>query len=89
MTEVKYKPNHNGNTPEARLRARLNNSGDAKHAEVVTKHGEGARRTFHNIFHSGHFVDEATQPRTDYSDPYVRYVRHSSVNDRGDEGDEG
>ena len=62
MTEVVYKPHHAGNTPQARLDARLKNSGDAKNADVVTKHGDGARRTFHNIFNAGHKIQPGTLP---------------------------
>jgi hypothetical protein len=49
MVEVKL----TGKPLEQRLSDRLKNSGDEKRADIVTKHGEGARRTFHNIFHSG------------------------------------
>jgi hypothetical protein len=62
MVEVKYKPHHAGNTPEQRLASRLNNSGDAKNADVVTKHGDGARRTYHNIFNAGHKIQPGTLP---------------------------
>jgi hypothetical protein len=62
MTQVVYKPHHAGNTPQARLTSRLNNSGDAKNADVVTKHGDGARRTFHNIFNAGHKIQPGTLP---------------------------
>jgi hypothetical protein len=64
MVEVKYDRSHPaGATPEARLANRLNNSGDAKNADVVTKHGEGARRTFHNIFNAGHKIQPNTLPK--------------------------
>jgi hypothetical protein len=49
MVEVRL----TGKPLEQRLDDRLKNSGDEKRADIVTKHGEGARRTFHNIFHSG------------------------------------
>jgi hypothetical protein len=62
MVEVKYKPHPAGNTPEQRLASRLNNSGDAKNADVVTKHGDGARRTYHNIFNAGHKIQPGTLP---------------------------
>jgi hypothetical protein len=44
---------------EERINKRLQNSGDAKHADVVVKTGDSARRTFHNIHHSANHV----QPR--------------------------
>jgi hypothetical protein len=63
MTEVRYNTaSHAGATPEARIASRLKNSGDAKNADVVTKHGDGARRTYHNIFHSGHKIQPNTLP---------------------------
>jgi hypothetical protein len=66
MTEVKYDRSHPaGATPEARLNKRLDNSGDAKNADVVTKHGEGARRTYHNIFNAGHKIQPGTLPDKD------------------------
>jgi hypothetical protein len=39
-----------------RLDKRLRNSGDHSNADVVVKHGDGARRTFHNIHHSANHV---------------------------------
>jgi len=41
---------------EARVNKRLQNSGDAKHADVVVKNGDGARRTFTNIHHSANHL---------------------------------
>jgi len=52
---VRYDKSHPaGATPEARINNRLRNSG-CDYADVTVKNGDGARRTFHNIFHSaGH-----------------------------------
>jgi hypothetical protein len=36
---------------QERLNARLQNSGSGARPDVTVKHGEGARRTFHNIHH--------------------------------------
>jgi hypothetical protein len=47
--EVKYKPHHSGNTPEARIASRLRNSGAGAKPNITTKHGESAQRVFHNI----------------------------------------
>ncbi len=47
--EVKYR----GPSPEERIAARLRNSGDARHADVVAQHGEGPTRTFTNVHHYG------------------------------------
>lgn len=49
MPTVIYK----GKSPEQRIADRLRNSGGDLPADVRAKHGEGARRTFHNIHHSG------------------------------------
>jgi hypothetical protein len=49
MAEVHYK----GKQPQERLTDRLRNSGGDLPADVKTKHGEGARRTYHNIHNSG------------------------------------
>ena len=46
---VKY----NGKSPEQRLADRLHNSGAGLGADHTVKHGEGARRTFHNIHVAG------------------------------------
>jgi hypothetical protein len=65
MVEVKL----TGKPLEQRLSDRLKNSGDEKNADIVTKHGEGARRTFHNIFHGGtaksHGEDNKGEPGID------------------------
>ena len=53
MSHDHYKPNHNGNTPQERLAARLKNSGEGSCANETVKHGEGAQRTFHNLHRSG------------------------------------
>ena len=47
--EVKYR----GPSPEERIAARLRNSGDHAHADVVTHQGEGPTRVNHNIHHCG------------------------------------
>jgi hypothetical protein len=53
MAEIKYDTSHHaGATPEARIRNRLRNSG-GEEADVTTKTGDTARRTFHNIHHTG------------------------------------
>jgi hypothetical protein len=53
MAEIKYDTTHHaGATPEARIRNRLRNSG-GEEADVTTKTGDSARRTFHNIHHTG------------------------------------
>jgi hypothetical protein len=53
MTEVKYdKSHHSGGTPEARITARLRNSGGEEADHVVQK-GSGPTRTFTNIHHPG------------------------------------
>ena len=53
MAEIKYDTtHHSGATPEARIRNRLRNSG-GEEADVTTKTGDSARRTFHNIHHTG------------------------------------
>ena len=48
-----------GKSMEQRLADRLKNSGDPR-ADVTTKHGEGARRTFHNLHFAGHSYDKST-----------------------------
>jgi hypothetical protein len=54
VTETKYNTNHPaGATTEERIASRLRNSGDAKHADVVTKDGTSPLRTFHNVHHRG------------------------------------
>jgi hypothetical protein len=53
MTEVKYnKSHHAGGTPEARVRARLRNSGEGSGATHTTQQGESPGRVFHNIHES-------------------------------------
>jgi hypothetical protein len=64
MVEVRL----TGNPLEQRLSDRLKNSGDEKRADIVTKHGDGARRTFHNIFHSG---NARTQGQPDPGEPGI------------------
>jgi hypothetical protein len=49
MPEIKL----TGPSMEQRLADRLKNSGGDLPADVRAKHGEGARRTFHNVHHSG------------------------------------
>jgi hypothetical protein len=50
MTEVKYRTDKG--SPEKRIADRLKNSGEGLNADVTTKTGDSARRTFHNIHHS-------------------------------------
>ena len=49
MVEVHYK----GKSPQQRLADRTRNSGGDLPADVRTKHGDGARRTYTNIHHAG------------------------------------
>jgi len=51
VAEVKY--NSDKGTPEKRITDRLKNSGEGSRADVTTKTGDSARRTFHNIHFSG------------------------------------
>jgi hypothetical protein len=44
---------------EQKLADRLKSSGDPR-ADVVTKHGEGARRTYHHIHFAGHVYSKET-----------------------------
>jgi hypothetical protein len=59
MTEVKYQ----GAGPQARINKRLENSGAGAKPNVTVQNGESAQRVFHNIHHSGHYVDPATRAR--------------------------
>jgi len=52
MPEIKTNPAH-PSSMEQRIRDRLRNSGDTERADIVTKSGDGARRTYHNIHHAG------------------------------------
>ena len=52
MVETKLHPQH-PSTMEARIHARKRNSGDVKHADVVTQDGTSAQRVFHNIHNPG------------------------------------
>jgi DNA-binding transcriptional regulator LsrR (DeoR family) len=62
VTETKYNTNHPaGATTEERIASRLRNSGDAKHADVVTKDGTSPLRTFHNVHHRGSQHGSTTQ----------------------------
>ncbi len=49
MAETKL----SGKPMEQRIADRLRNSGDTSNADIITKHGEGARRTFHNLHMRG------------------------------------
>jgi hypothetical protein len=61
MVETKYDPKHHaGGTPEARIAARLKNSGAGADPDHMTKEGSGARRTFHNLHNAGRPVDPST-----------------------------
>lgn len=52
MTEVRYnKDHHSGSTPEARIAARLRNSG-GDGADHTVQSGSGPTRTFTNIHNS-------------------------------------
>jgi hypothetical protein len=56
VAEIKYNTGHHaGATPEARIRNRPRNSG-GEEADVITKTGDSARRTFHNIHHTGNVM---------------------------------
>jgi hypothetical protein len=60
MAEIKYNTSHHaGGTPEARIRNRLRNSG-GEEADVITKTGDSARRTFHNIHHTGNVMQRGS-----------------------------
>ncbi len=62
MTEVKYdRFHHAGATPEARIAARLRNSGGTDANHIVQK-GEGPTRTFHNVHNAGHKIQPGTLP---------------------------
>jgi hypothetical protein len=53
MAEVKYRQDHHaGSTPEARVAARLKNSG-GEEADHIIQSGSGSRRLFHNVHLSG------------------------------------
>jgi hypothetical protein len=55
--EVKYDKSHpSGGTPEARIAARLRNSGGDQ-ADTIVKTGEGPRRVFTNIRNSGTYKE--------------------------------
>jgi hypothetical protein len=50
---------HSGKSMQQRIDDRLKSSGDPR-ADVVTKHGEGARRTYHHVHFAGHVYDKST-----------------------------
>jgi hypothetical protein len=52
MVEVRQ----SGKSIAERLNDRLRNSGDASHADVTHKAGDGVRRVFTNIHHSANHV---------------------------------
>jgi hypothetical protein len=59
MPDVKYNPSHHaGGTPEARISARLRNSGGDGADHVVQK-GDGPARTFTNIHNSANHTRPA------------------------------
>jgi hypothetical protein len=63
MAEIKYDTSHHaGATPEARIRNRLRNSG-GEEADVITKTGDSARRTFHNIHHTGNVMQRGSDAK--------------------------
>jgi hypothetical protein len=52
--DVRYNQSHHaGPDAEARIAARLRNSGDCDNADTVVQNGNSAQRVFHNIHHSG------------------------------------
>jgi hypothetical protein len=62
--EVKYdKSHHAGGTAEARVNARLRNSGAGANPNTTVQNGTSAQRVFHNIHHSGHYVQPGTAAR--------------------------
>jgi hypothetical protein len=77
--EVKYKPHHSGNTPEQRIASRLRNSGGDGADHVVQK-GDGPNRTFSNLWHSGHKIQEGTAARE--SGPMEQH-RHDPATTQG------
>lgn len=52
MPEIKTRSDQPSSMAD-RVARRLNNSGDVRNADVVTKTGDTARRTFHNIHYGG------------------------------------
>jgi hypothetical protein len=55
MGEVKYNPSHHsGATPEARIAARLRNSGAGANPDHTVQQGNSPTRAYVNIHHSGH-----------------------------------
>jgi hypothetical protein len=65
MTETKLRSDQPSSMPE-RISRRLRNSGDPS-ADVVTKTGDSARRTFHNLHFTGnvHRTGEANKGEGD------------------------
>ena len=54
MVETKYNTNHHaGANAEARITARLRNSGDTANADSITKKGDSPNRTITNVHSSG------------------------------------
>jgi hypothetical protein len=64
MVDVRYdKSHHAGGTPEARVSARLRNSGSGANPNVTVQKGDGPTRTHTNIHHAGHYVQPGTAAR--------------------------
>jgi hypothetical protein len=79
--EVKYKPHHSGNTPEARIASRLRNSGDTANADHSVVHGTGPTRTHTNVHLSG----SAKQHGSDHEgEPGIDGSKRGPANTRGE-----
>jgi hypothetical protein len=64
--ETRYdKGHHSGSTPEARVTARLRNSGAGAKPDVTVSKGSGPTRVHTNIHNAGHPIAPGTQPDKD------------------------
>jgi hypothetical protein len=64
MTEIKYdKSHHAGGTPEARIAARLRNSGETKEEDHSVVHGTGPTRTHTNIHVKGNVLQRGSDEK--------------------------
>ena len=62
--ETKYdKSHHAGGTPEARINARLRNSGAGAFPDTTVQNGSSAQRVFHNVHLAGHRPNPGTAAR--------------------------
>jgi hypothetical protein len=68
MAEERYdRSHHAGGTPEARIAARLRNSGGDNLGEHTTKTGDGPNRVFHNIHSNA--GQQHVKPGPDHTTP--------------------